>query len=63
VICGGGIRYSTAHQAFQEFVACAALSFAETQAGEGALVSEHALNLVGLGVTGGLPTCWLRRRI
>ncbi|SQA99463.1 3D-(3,5/4)-trihydroxycyclohexane-1,2-dione hydrolase [Cedecea neteri] len=30
------------------------LPFAETQAGKGAIVSEHSLNLGGLGVTGGL---------
>lgn len=54
VICGGGVRYSGAHDAFQRFVETARLPFAETQAGKGALVSEHSLNLGGLGVTGGL---------
>lgn len=54
VICGGGVRYSGAHRAFQEFVESAEFPFAETQAGKGALVSEHSLNLGGLGVTGGL---------
>lgn len=54
VICGGGVRYSGAHQAFQDFVERFGLPFAETQAGKGAIVSEHSLNLGGLGVTGGL---------
>lgn len=54
VICGGGVRYSGAHDAFQAFVESAQLPFAETQAGKGALISEHPLNLGGLGVTGGL---------
>lgn len=54
VICGGGVRYSGAHRAFQEFVESAGFPFAETQAGKGAIVSEHLLNLGGLGVTGGL---------
>jgi 3D-(3,5/4)-trihydroxycyclohexane-1,2-dione acylhydrolase (decyclizing) len=54
VICGGGVRYSGAHAAFRDFVESANLPFAETQAGKGALLSDHALNLGGLGVTGGL---------
>lgn len=54
VICGGGVRYSGAHDAFRTFVETAQLPFAETQAGKGALVSSHPLNLGGLGVTGGL---------
>lgn len=54
VICGGGVRYSGAHKAFRQFVESAKLPFAETQAGKGALVSDHSLNLGGLGVTGGL---------
>ncbi|RKR54272.1 3D-(3,5/4)-trihydroxycyclohexane-1,2-dione acylhydrolase (decyclizing) [Yokenella regensburgei] len=54
VVCGGGVRYSGAHQALQQFVEKYHLPFAETQAGKGALVSDHPLNLGGLGVTGGL---------
>ncbi|TNV17351.1 3D-(3,5/4)-trihydroxycyclohexane-1,2-dione acylhydrolase (decyclizing) [Buttiauxella sp. B2] len=54
VICGGGVRYSGAHEAFREFIESAKLPFAETQAGKGALVSDHACNLGGLGVTGNL---------
>ncbi|WP_392440430.1 3D-(3,5/4)-trihydroxycyclohexane-1,2-dione acylhydrolase (decyclizing) [Edwardsiella piscicida] len=54
VVCGGGVRYSGAHDAFREFVETLRLPFAETQAGKGALASDHPLNLGGLGVTGGL---------
>ncbi|UIN02570.1 3D-(3,5/4)-trihydroxycyclohexane-1,2-dione acylhydrolase (decyclizing) [Yersinia ruckeri] len=54
VICGGGVRYSGAQEAFREFVETAQLPFAETQAGKGALISDHPLNLGGLGVTGSL---------
>jgi 3D-(3,5/4)-trihydroxycyclohexane-1,2-dione acylhydrolase (decyclizing) len=48
VVCGGGVRYSGAHEAFREFVETLQLPFAETQAG-GALVSDHPLNLGGVG--------------
>ncbi|SUG62514.1 putative malonic semialdehyde oxidative decarboxylase [Salmonella enterica subsp. arizonae] len=53
VVCGGGVRYSGAHEAFRTFVETLQLPFAETQAGKGALVSDHPLNLGGIGVTGG----------
>lgn len=55
VVCGGGVRYSGAHEAFREFVETLRLPFAETQAGKGALVSDHPLNLGGVGVTGEWP--------
>ncbi len=54
VVCGGGVRYSGAHEAFRTFVETLQLPFAETQAGKGALVSDHSLNLGGIGVTGGM---------
>ncbi|WP_016590337.1 thiamine pyrophosphate-dependent enzyme, partial [Yersinia pestis] len=54
VVCGGGVRYSGAHEAFRAFVENAQLPFTETQAGKGALPSDHPLNLGGIGVTGGL---------
>ena len=54
VICGGGVRYSGAHTAFNQFIDSVQLPFVETQAGKGAIVSEHPLNLGGVGVTGGL---------
>lgn len=54
VICGGGVRYSGAHDALRTFVETLQIPFAETQAGKGALVSDHPLNLGGIGVTGGM---------
>ena len=54
MVCGGGVRYSGAHEAFRTFVETLQLPFAETQAGKGALVSDHPLNLGGIGVTGGM---------
>ncbi|GDX07900.1 3D-(3,5/4)-trihydroxycyclohexane-1,2-dione acylhydrolase (decyclizing) [Buttiauxella sp. A111] len=54
VVCGGGVRYSGAHEALSEFVETLQLPFAETQAGKGALASDHPLNMGGIGVTGGL---------
>lgn len=35
VVCGGGVRYSGAHEALREFVEVLQLPFAETQAGKG----------------------------
>lgn len=52
LICGGGVRYSEAHQAFQRFAESFAIPFAETQAGKSAVIGEHALNLGGIGTTG-----------
>ncbi|NGY03267.1 3D-(3,5/4)-trihydroxycyclohexane-1,2-dione acylhydrolase (decyclizing) [Solimonas terrae] len=53
LICGGGVRYSDAAEALQEFAERFAIPFAETQAGKSALVSAHPLNLGGIGETGG----------
>lgn len=54
VVCGGGVRYAGAHEAFRTFVETLHLPFAETRAGKGALVSDHPLNPGGIGVTGGM---------
>lgn len=62
VVCGGGVRYSGAHEALREFVETLHLPFAETQVGKGALVSDHPLNMGGVGVTGGMAANQLRRR-
>ena len=62
VVCGGGVRYSGAHEALREFVETLHLPFAETRAGKGALVSDHPLNMGGVGVTGGMAANQLRRR-
>lgn len=52
LICGGGVRYSEAHEAFRDFAEKYQIPFGETQAGKSALVWDHPLNLGGLGVTG-----------
>ena len=52
LICGGGVRYSEAHEAFRNFAEKYNIPFGETQAGKSALAWDHRLNLGGLGVTG-----------
>ena len=52
VICGGGVRYSEAHDELQTFCEATGIPFAETQAGRSAIVWDHPLNLGGLGGTG-----------
>ena len=55
LICGGGVRYSEAHEAFAHFAERFNIPFGETQAGKSALVWTHPLNLGGIGVTGTQP--------
>jgi len=52
LICGGGVRYSEAHEAFRAFAEGFNIPFGETQAGRSAVVWTHPLNLGGIGVTG-----------
>ena len=52
LICGGGVRYSEAGEAFAAFAEAFQIPFGETQAGKGTLPWDHPLNLGGLGVTG-----------
>ena len=52
LICGGGVRYSEAHEEFKKFAETTGIPFAETQAGKSAIVWDHPLNLGGVGVTG-----------
>lgn len=52
LVCGGGVRYSEAHEAFRAFAEATGIPFGETQAGKGAIVWNHPLNLGGMGVTG-----------
>ncbi|MBJ7223919.1 MULTISPECIES: 3D-(3,5/4)-trihydroxycyclohexane-1,2-dione acylhydrolase (decyclizing) [unclassified Brenneria] len=54
IICGGGAKYSGAGAALQAFAERFNIPFAETQAGKGTLVSEHPLNVGGVGETGTL---------
>ena len=61
LICGGGVRYAEAHQAFQDFAERFNIPFGETQAGKSAVVWDHPLNLGGIGVTGTLAANTLAR--
>lgn len=54
LICGGGVRYSGAAQALQDFAERFEIPFVETQAGKSAIVSAHPLNMGGIGETGTL---------
>lgn len=55
LICGGGVRYSEAHEAFRAFAERFQIPFGETQAGKSAVISSHPLNCGGIGVTGAMP--------
>ena len=52
LICGGGVRYSEAHQEFRAFAEATGIPCGETQAGKSAIEYDHPLNLGGIGVTG-----------
>jgi 3D-(3,5/4)-trihydroxycyclohexane-1,2-dione acylhydrolase (decyclizing) len=52
LICGGGVIYSEAGEAFRTFAEKHDIPFAETQAGKGAIPWDHPLNLSGVGVSG-----------
>ena len=54
VICGGGVRYSEAGKALEEFCETFHVPFAETQAGKSACKSSSPYCLGGIGVTGNL---------
>jgi 3D-(3,5/4)-trihydroxycyclohexane-1,2-dione acylhydrolase (decyclizing) len=61
IVAGGGVIYSAATAALREFVAATGIPVAETQAGRGALVSEHPLSLGAVGATGTLAANRLAR--
>ena len=52
LVCGGGVRYAEAHEEFKAFAEALNIPFGETQAGKGAVLFDHPLNLGGMGVTG-----------
>ena len=52
LVCGGGVRYAEAHEEFKAFAEALNIPFGETQAGKGAVLYDHPLNLGGMGVTG-----------
>jgi 3D-(3,5/4)-trihydroxycyclohexane-1,2-dione acylhydrolase (decyclizing) len=52
IVAGGGVIYSEAIAALRELVDATGIPVAETQAGRGALLSEHPLSLGAVGATG-----------
>ena len=54
LIAGGGVRYSEAGKAVEDFCSKFNIALAETQNGKSAVLSSHPLNLGGVGVTGNL---------
>ncbi|MTH47857.1 3D-(3,5/4)-trihydroxycyclohexane-1,2-dione acylhydrolase (decyclizing) [Intestinirhabdus alba] len=52
IVCGGGVKYAAAGDALARFAGRYGVPFAETQAGKGAIVSSHPLNVGGVGETG-----------
>jgi 3D-(3,5/4)-trihydroxycyclohexane-1,2-dione acylhydrolase (decyclizing) len=52
IVAGGGVIYSEATAALRAFVDATWIPVAETQAGRGALVSDHPLSLGAIGATG-----------
>ena len=54
VICGGGVRFSGAGKALQEFCESFHIPFGETQAGKGVVLWDNPYNLSGVGNTGSL---------
>jgi 3D-(3,5/4)-trihydroxycyclohexane-1,2-dione acylhydrolase (decyclizing) len=52
IVAGGGLIYSEATAALRSFVDATGIPVCETQAGRGALISEHPLSLGAVGATG-----------
>jgi len=61
LICGGGVKYSEAAEVFRLFAEKFNIPFGETQAGKSAIVSDHELNLGGIGATGNLAANLIAR--
>jgi 3D-(3,5/4)-trihydroxycyclohexane-1,2-dione acylhydrolase (decyclizing) len=61
IVAGGGVIYSDAAAALRELVDATGIPVVETQAGRGALVSEHPLSLGAVGATGTLAANRLAR--
>jgi 3D-(3,5/4)-trihydroxycyclohexane-1,2-dione acylhydrolase (decyclizing) len=54
VICGGGVRFSSAGRALEDFCKTFHIPFGETQAGKGVILYDNPYNLSGIGNTGSL---------
>ena len=52
IVAGGGVIYSDAHQALQDFAALTKIPVATSQAGMGSLNWDHPQNLGAIGATG-----------
>lgn len=52
IICGGGVKYSDAAKELSEFAEAFKIPFGETQAGKGAVLFDHPMNMGGAGLTG-----------
>lgn len=52
IICGGGVKYSDAAKELAEFTETFKIPFGETQAGKGAVLFDHPMNMGGAGLTG-----------
>lgn len=61
VIVGGGVRYSEAGEAVEEFCEKFNIPFGETQGGKSACLSGHSQCLGGIGVTGTLASNTIAR--
>jgi 3D-(3,5/4)-trihydroxycyclohexane-1,2-dione acylhydrolase (decyclizing) len=59
IVAGGGVVYSGATGALRALVDATGIPVCETQAGRGALVSEHPLSLGAVGATGTAAACAL----
>jgi 3D-(3,5/4)-trihydroxycyclohexane-1,2-dione acylhydrolase (decyclizing) len=61
VICGGGVRFSGAGKALENFCRTYHIPFGETQAGKGTVLWDNPYNLSGIGNTGSLAANRLAR--
>jgi 3D-(3,5/4)-trihydroxycyclohexane-1,2-dione acylhydrolase (decyclizing) len=61
LICGGGVRFSGAGAALEEFCRVCHIPFGETQAGKGVVLWDNPYNLSGIGNTGSLAANKLAR--
>ncbi len=61
IVAGGGVIYSEATAALRELVEATGIPVGETQAGRGAMLSEHPLSLGAVGATGTLAANRLAR--
>jgi 3D-(3,5/4)-trihydroxycyclohexane-1,2-dione acylhydrolase (decyclizing) len=61
IVAGGGVIYARATEALEALVDATGVPVCETQAGRGALRSDHRLSLGAVGATGTLPANRLAR--